>query len=620
MSNEEKLKLLITSLKIKAGIKGIKMLFQTLATYFQELEETRSRNEMVKILSHLFKEVSGQEMTVVCYLSLGRLKPAYESLEFNLAEKTMAEVIARIGNQSKEEVKKQFLKVGDWGDLVEKIIIDQRSTLDILTVYDQLIKIAKTEGVGSQESKIFQLKSLLSQLDSLSARYVVRIILKKLRLGFSDMTILDALSWMKRGDKSLRNKIEQAYNIIADIGKIAALFKEKGDQGLSKLAITVGIPILPSAAERLASPVKIFEKIGPCLLEPKIDGFRLQVHLNKDRQEKVEKGMLFTKDEPFVRFFSRNLEEMTPMFPELKEVVSKINCQSVIMEGEAVAYDDEKQRFLPFQLTISRKRKYDIQAKSEEVPLTLFVFDLLYLDGEPCFRKPFIERRKRLEKLIPKGNRNLKIMPQQKVDSAGEIANYFFLKKKEGLEGIMAKMETAVYKAGSRGFHWIKYKREEGQGLTDSIDVVVLGYYLGQGKRASFGIGALLVGVYNGKKELFESIAKIGTGIKDEEFMRIKKDCDRIKIKSQPKNVDLKKELFPDQWVEPQIVAVVLADEITRSPLHTAGATVKNKGYALRFPRLLKWNRRDKGIYDITSVSEIEKIYTQQTQICNKSS
>ena len=179
----------------------------------------------------------------------------------------------------------------------------------------------------------------------------------------------------------------------------------------------------------------------------------------------------------------------------------------------------------------------------------------------------------------------------------------------------MIKMKEAPYQAGSRGFHWVKYKRGIAQGLEDSIDVVVLGYYFGKGKRSSFGIGALLVGVYNPLKDQFESIAKIGTGIKDTEFIQIKKDCDQLKINIQPKNVIAPKALHPDVWVSPQIVAEVLADEITKSPLHTAGKEKEKNGYALRFPRLIEWNRLDKLAQQATTVDEIKSLYREQYTI-----
>ena len=588
------------------------MLFQDLATYFQKLEQTASRNEMTEILSELFKKVSDKEIDKVCYLSLGRLKPAYEAIEFNMAERTIAEVLSRYSSLSKEDIKKRFSKAGDWGDLAEELIQKKKSRLSVYGVYDALYEIALIEGLGSQEIKIERLKGLLCQLNFLSAKYVLRVILKKLRLGFSDMTILDALSWMEVGTKELRSEIEAAYNISADIGRVSAVFKKEGLSGLEKLVLKVGIPIRSSAAERLPNAVEIFKRLGVCYLEPKIDGFRLQVHLNKEKKESIDADSLFEKECFFVRMFSRNLEDMSKMFPEIKEAVTQLNCQSLIVEGEAVAFDWENNKFLSFQKTISRKRKYGISDKVKEIPLTLFIFDLLYLNGKSLVDVSFFERRKILENLISSKIPNLRIIEQKECMAVEDIDRYFRKRKKEGFEGIVLKMKDAPYRAGSRGFHWIKYKRTEGQGLEDSIDVVVLGYYYGKGRRLGFGIGALLVGVYNEKNQKFESIAKIGTGIKDDEFIKIREDLDKIKLDKPAKNVIIPKGLNPDVWVSPQIVAVVLADEITRSPLHAAGAEEDKTGFALRFPRLIEWNRRDKNPTQITTVLEIKSLFKNQ--------
>lgn len=588
------------------------MLFRQLSQYWEKIETTASRNEMTIIIAELFSVISVDEMSSVCNLCLGKLQPSYSSFEFNISEKTIAEVISRIAHRSRQETADIFAEKGDWGDVIAEVITKDAHDLEINEVYAQLFELASIEGVGSQELRIKKLISLLSQLSSLSAKYVVRIILKRLRLGFSDMTILDGLSWMEVGTKELRPQIEIAYNISADIGRVATVFKKEGLKGLNKISISVGIPVLPSAAERLKSPEEIFEKLGSSFVEPKIDGFRLQVHVDKSKEEIVDENSLFEKTKPFVRFYSRNLEDMSSMFPELQEAIVELDCESLILEGEAVAYDSKKDAFLPFQLTMSRKRKHQVLEKSEEVPLTLFIFDLLYLDGKSYIDIPFAQRRKKLQDLVKPNINNIKLIKDFVVDSAEDIAAYFAEKKAEGLEGIMIKMKEAPYRAGSRGFHWVKYKREEGSALQDSIDVVVLGYYNGKGKRSQFGIGALLVGVYDELSEQFVSIAKIGTGIKDEEFKQIKKDCDEHKIKSAPKNVDVPKDLVPDVWVSPSLVAVVLADEITKSPLHTAGKRKNDTGYALRFPRLLEWNRKDKNPEQVTSVKEILQLYKNQ--------
>ncbi len=587
------------------------MEFQKLASYWEKIEKIPSRNEMTLVLSDLFKSLSHEEIDLVCYLSTGKLLPPYKSLEFNISEKTILDLAVWYTNVSKDLLIEDFQRLGDWGDLFEKYTLNKNSTISIVEVYKTLYAIAQISGTGSQKIKLEKLLQLIKQLDSLSAKYVIRVILKKLRLGFSSMTMIDALSWMLVGSKELRSEIEYSYNILADLGQVSKILKKDGRQGLDSLNIKVGVPIIPSAAERSSTVLEIYERIGNGYMEPKIDGFRLQVHLDRNQFDILADGSLFEKKQELVRFFSRNLEDMTPMFPDLLPEIQKLSCQSVILEGEAVLYDEEKKEFLPFQDTISRKRKHGIEDKAKEIPLTLFVFDLLYLNGESYLKFPALERRKKLESLI-KNNSRIRLISQKSISCEKDIPKYFKEQKEKGLEGIMAKKLDATYQPGARGFHWIKYKRSENSGLSDTIDVIVMGYYYGKGKRTNFGIGALLVGVYNKNSDQFETIAKIGTGIKDIDFKQIKNDADKYKVKAVPVRYSIPKDLLPDVIISPEITAVVLADEITRSPQHTAGKNDNLNGYALRFPRLILWNRRDKKPEDVTTIKEIEKLYSAQ--------
>ena len=175
----------------------------------------------------------------------------------------------------------------------------------------------------------------------------------------------------------------------------------------------------------------------------------------------------------------------------------------------------------------------------------------------------------------------------------------------------MVKKPNSIYQPGKRNFNWIKFKRHEVGHLEDTIDAVVLGYYAGSGKRALFGIGAFLVGVYNKEKDIFQTIAKIGTGLSDQEWKEFKKKCDAIKIPDKPVNVECPKELFPDVWTDPEIVCLVRADEITLSPLHTADKTSEHLGYALRFPRFMGY-RPDKSAMQATTTKEVKRLFEDQ--------
>ena len=435
--------------------------------------------------------------------------------------------------------------------------------MTVLQVYKKLEDIEAVSGIGSQEERQQLMVSLFDELDPLSANFIARIIVGTLRLGFSDMTIIDALSWMEAGNKSLRGYLEEAYNVCADIGFIAQTLKEGGISAIKHMHVNVGIPIRLAAAERMPDAKDIFEKIGRCVAQPKLDGFRLQVHVDKTHPKN-----------PVIKFFSRNLLDMSPMFPELITAFEQYDVEQLIVEGEAIVFDPKTGSFVPFQETVKRKRKHGIKEAAEELPLQLFLFDLLYLNGHELINKPHEERRKKLEALIKKNpSEVVKIIPEVEIHSTHELEDFFLENITGGLEGIMVKKDDAVYQAGKRNFNWIKLKRIENSHLEDTIDAVVLGCYAGSGKRVHFGIGAFLIGVYNPKIDSYQTVAKVGTGLKDDEWKELRSKCDKLQVKEKPINVDCAKELYPDVWVNPEVVCVVRVDEITLSPLHSAGKT-----------------------------------------------
>lgn len=574
------------------------MKFSTVAETFSSMEQTQSRLEMTTLLGKLFAQASGQEAKILAYISLGTLQPPYIGTQFNISEKTMQSVVARVCDLDVETVKKYAHQEGDLGTVVMHHKKAGTHEYTVVALYEALLLLESTSGTGSQEKKITMLVQSLQSMSAQEAMYVVRMVLGKLRLGFSDMTLVDALSWMVVGDKSLRTVIENAYNICADIGLIAQMLKDNGIETVQKMHIVVGIPIRPAAAERLSTPQAVVEKLGHCVAQPKLDGFRLQIHIDKKNNS--------------MRFFSRNLQDMSSMFPDLVAALQKISVDTLVCEGEAIAYDVETNNFLPFQETVKRKRKHGVEQASQEFPLKLFLFDLLYLNGVEYLTKTHKDRREALLEILKTTPQDhVQIIDEKSINTAKELEQYFLENIAAGLEGLVVKREDAVYQPGKRNFNWIKLKRHEEGELDDTIDCVILGYYAGKGKRAQFGIGAFLVGVYNKQTDQFETIAKIGTGLTDSEWKDLKKRCDAQSVAHKPVNVVCAKELFPDVWVAPSLVCVVRADEITLSPLHSAGKTVENLGYALRFPRIMAY-RDDKSASDSTQVDEIRELYAMQ--------
>lgn len=606
------------------------MKFSELAEIFQTIEQESSRTKITVLLADALRQATSQEASAIAYFSLGELQPVYLGTQFNFAEKSMLKVLAHLTGQSQQDLKAQAHSLSDLGAAVAQHnwrndptraddaepLFRQRGIESIgtasqndnaLTVHQvdmQLKKFLSITGTGSQDIKEKFLEEFLRELDPISAKYIVRIILGKLRLGFSDMTLLDSFSWMQVGDKSIRSCLEDAYNISADIGLIIKTLKEDGLEGIKKMNITTGIPIRPAAAERLASPDAIVKKLGDCVAQPKLDGFRLQVHINK------------TAAHPKIHFFSRNLQEMSEMFPELRHAVLDLDVQELVAEGEAIAFDAQTGGFLPFQETVKRKRKHQVELFAQDYPLKLYLFDILYLNGKSLLDKGHEERRAALIHVLDteeiKKHEVIYPIQEVKIKDADTLEHYFEENISLGLEGLVVKRTDAVYQPGKRNFNWIKLKRtEQSGGIQDTLDCVILGYYLGRGKRASFGIGAFLVGIYNEATDTFQTVAKIGTGLTDQEWRDQKKQCDQIKIEKRPANVECAQELYPDIWVSPEIVCLVRADEITRSPLHKAGALDKESGFALRFPRIMGY-RPDKSALQATTVKELEHLYKLQ--------
>jgi len=576
------------------------MTFKKLAEHFEKLEETSSRLSLIDILSELFSEVSPDEVPIVSYLIQGRVAPFYEPVEIGMAEKNVAASIARVCGVEKEEVLVLYGKVGDLGKTAQALyqesgIKNQGKMLQVKDVFDTLRQIADFSGDGTVEKKISTLVGLLEKATAIEAKHLVRIPLGTSRLGIGDPTVLDAFAKAKLGDRSKRKLLEGAYNKVSDLGLIGKTLWEGGLPAVQKLDVEFGRPIRSQLCERLPDSKSILEKYGgDAHVQYKYDGFRIQIH-KKGKQ---------------VRLFSRNLEETTPMFPDIIEgVLKQIKADSIILDSEGLAYNPESEEFLPFQETTKRRRKHGIEDAAKTLPLKAFVFDIMYINGKSLVDTPLSERLQIMAKAID-GDEVLIEQPGVFMNDAAKMDAMLQDALTKGLEGLIVKRPDSLYEAGARNFNWIKLKRHSSGELKDTIDCVILGYIFGRGKRADFGAGALLVGVYDKEKDEFVTVSKIGTGLTDEEWREIHRRADKIKVDHKPARVNAVME--PSVWIKPEIVIEVLADEITKSPTHTAGRTDTEPGYALRFPRLVKFRDADKRAEDSTTVSELIEMYKAQ--------
>ena len=575
------------------------MQFRELTQYFEKLETTSSRLSLIEILAQLFKETPAEEIEKIVYLIQGRLAPFFAPIEIGMAEKTVAESLANAYGLSREDLLKNYQRLGDMGLAAYELAKSsefkvQSAQLTVTEVVDVLLQIANTKGNGTVEKRQTLLSGLLKKLDPISAKHLVRIPLGNTRLGIGDPTVLDALATAKLGDKSQRKLLEGAYNRTSDLGLIAKTLWDKGLPAVQKLELRVGYPVRSELCERLPNPEKVIEKMGEVDAQYKYDGFRVQLHKNGD----------------IVRMFSRNLEEMTHMFPELTEAVKKqIKAKTIILDSEALAYNPESEEFLPFQETTKRRRKHGIAEMAKSLPLKAFVFDILYKDGESLIDQPLTKRMEILKEVLPEDDVLIRTKNQTVMD-AKTLSLLLEDAISKGLEGLVIKKLESPYEAGARNFNWVKLKRHSSGELNDTIDCVILGYISGKGKRTAFGAGALLVGVYDKEKDEFVTVSKIGTGLTDEEWREIHRRADAISLEHKPARVS--SNIIPSVWIEPKIVIEILADEITRSPIHTAGKTATDPGYALRFPRLVSFREADKKPEDATSVKELIEMYQLQ--------
>jgi DNA ligase 1 len=593
--------------------------FLRAASTFARLEKTRSRLEMVRILADLFQELEAGEIQPAVYLLQGRLGPSYDAPDFGISEKLTSRVIVQFSGKRPDEVERLYRKLGDHGLVAEQLLAGgtrlqprpattlkgrttttlkgrtTKSRLTIQQVYDELMELARASGAGSVEKKVGSLVALLGRASPLEAKYLLRIPVGRMRLGVGDATVLDGLGKAKSIPRAL---IERAYNLCSDLGLVARTLYEGGEPALKRFRVQVGRPIKMQFAERVKNFDELVRRLGTCAAEPKYDGFRCQVH----------------KDGKRVRIFSRNQEDTTQMLPDIvRATIAQIGAARAIFEGEALAYDPETDEFQPFQVTVQRKRVYDIDKMQETLPLRLNAFDLLYADGDDLTPRPYRERRKALEKLIKKGT-GLAVAPALVSGDRRELELFFEAQLGGGLEGIVAKRLDSAYEAGKRNFNWIKFKRAYHGELKDTLDLTIVGYFAGRGARAALGIGAVLGAVYDKKNDRFRTIAKVASGLSEADWIALRKQLEKRRVKSRPARVDSR--LEPPYWVEPTLVVEVFADEITRSPVHTAGlgrdAAHPASGLALRFPRIVRGVRADRTPEDATSEDEVMRLFGLQ--------
>lgn len=573
--------------------------FKELAELFEELEKITSHKEIVRKISEFFRGLKGDEVKDSAYLFLGSIGPAFENTTLGIKDNLAVRAIAGAYGVPEEEVKKKYARTGDLGDVAFELSKKREDYLTIEDIFQRLVQIEESSGKGSQGEKTKLFSDILQKATPEEGKYIVRLVLGRLRLGFGDQFLLEAFSIAFTGDKNNAAKIKESYSVCTDIGELAKALSEKGMGALNFISIKPGRPVKSMLLQRIESFEELEKRVqGKKAIEEKYDGERVQIHKAGDE----------------IKAFSRRLEDITDQYPDIIEAVRKsVPEKEIVLDGEIVAYTEVEENgnrieeFYPFQNLMQRRRKYEIEKYREKCPVAVFFFDILYLNGESILKKPYPERRALLEANVAEQG-IVHLAKRTVTESIEEIEDFFNETVEKGLEGIVVKSmsSSSIYEAGKRSWFWFKWKQEYSEGMRETFDLVVVGSYYGRGKRKR-SFGALLCAVLNEEEQRFETLTKVGTGFTEADAEEINRLISPHIVSKVPKDVSIKKGMLPDVFIEPAVVIEVLGSEITNSPGHTAGEGEEETGLALRFPRFLRV-RKDKTPYDAMTVKEVKRL------------
>lgn len=585
------------------------MKYSKLAELYEKLEATTKRLEKTHIISEFLKDVPEDDLDVVCLLIQGSIFPSWDDRKIGVASRLVLKAISLATGMDQDNVEKDWKKTGDLGETTENLITKKRQrtlfsqSLTVKKVYENIRKLCEIEGEGTVDKKVKIISELLTSASPKEARFIVRTVLEDMRVGVGDGTLRDSIVWAFLHDEAkmkyskeendfvpedrekyneVANIVQKAYDLSTDFGIVAKEAKTKGLAGLKKTQLTIGKPIKVMLYQKAENLKEAFEYVGkPAALEYKYDGFRIQ--LNKKGKE--------------IFLYTRRLEDVTKQFPEVVQFVKDyVHGDNFILDSEAVGYDPKTKNYLAFQTISQRiKRKYDIEKMAKEFPVEVNVFDVMAFEGENWMNKPFLERRKLLEKIIK--NTPFKIITAKQIitDDIKKAEKFYKESLAHGEEGVMVKNLEGIYKPGSRVGYGMKVKP-----TMENLDLVIVGAEWGEGKRSAWLSSFTLACLDEDKK--FVEIGKVGTGIKELEesegitFAELTKKLKPLVISEKGKEVKVK----------PEIVLEIGYEEIQKSPSYSSG-------YALRFPRLIRL-RDDKPPSEASTLRMIEKFYKTQRE------
>lgn len=551
------------------------MKYQELVDVYSALEATTKRLEKTDIIAEYLKKLDADTIGKVGLLLLGGVFPAWSSEEIGIGSKLVERAVAEAVGTTQAKVEDAVRDEGDIGLACIKLYSKKSQMtffsqpLTINFVFDSLQKLSKISGSRSTNRKISIILELLSQASATEAKYLTRTITEELRIGVGDGIVRDAIAQAFDIDKKV---VERAQMLTNDFSVVARTALLEGASGLSRLNLTPGTPVKPMLAQLSPPVAEIIPEMGTAICETKYDGIRLQVHRNGNE----------------IRIFTRRLENITHALPEIVELFDEyLPHDDYIVEGEVIATRDGKP--LPFQNILHRvRRKYNVEEAMENVPLKLYLFDVLYYK-EPMIDEPLMTRRETLENIVDTSvdEMNLSTMIIGTPDNIDEIEELFNSSIAAHHEGIMIKDASEPYIPGIRGKKMLKYKAEP-----ETLDMIIVGGTYGIGKRGDF-VGSYLVALRDENDE-FKTVAYAATGLDDATLEYLTGKMKEIEITTKGREI----------VVEPKIVLEIAFSEIVESPEYETG-------YSLRFP-VVKNIRKDKGPMDVDTVERLLSMYKAQ--------
>jgi DNA ligase-1 len=534
---------------------------------------TSKRLEKAAILGAYLGGLDDDALPIAARFLSGRPFPAYDARTLNIGGATLIAIICALAGMAPEDYGPLHVRYGDIGDVAAAVLPPTPAApgpplilAEVQVAYDTLAATAGTL------AKAELMRALLARALPGDARYLIKIATGEMRTGVKESLIEDALARLA-GEPIAA--VQAANMLMGDIGAVA-LRARQGTLGGAEL--TLFHPLKSMLATPVQSPAEIASAMPGTdyvLVEDKYDGVRAQAHKGGDR----------------VELYSRTLDPVTHRFPEIVAALAALPGDFVL-DGEAVAYDAEAGRCLPFAALQKRLgRKTVTPALLKSTPVAFMAFDLLYQDGESLLTVPLAGRRARLNALVGAGSPALVPGIQARVPLAdlaaplgepAELDALFDAARHRGNEGLLVKDPTSPYSPGRRGRAWLKVKK-----ALATLDVVVTAVEWGQGRRRHL-LSDYTFAVRDGDRLL--NVGKAYSGLTDAELAEMTEWFKAHTLR----------DFVAGRVVEPQIVIEVAFDIVQPSPRHKSG-------YALRFPRIVRL-RPDKPVSEINTLDDVRAL------------